>query len=130
MNSQGSVKSGLITTSSSDENALATSRFQMLPMLWKMLGFSLGGMRPDAVWRDVDVLLVTVGAVEDGPTKADAPRGATRRVRMDDSFMLWWGSERGWQCVQWIGSGSGGRSSNAKRKGRFGVLAVCLASSL
>lgn len=110
MNSQGSVKSGLITTSSSDANALATSRSQMPPMLWKMLGFSLGGMRPDAVWRDVDVLLVTVGAVEDGPTKADAPRGATRRVRMDDSFMLWWGSERGWQCVQWIGSGSGGRS--------------------
>jgi hypothetical protein len=49
-----------------------------------------------------------VGAVEDGPTKADAPRGATRRARMDDSFMLCWRSERGWQWVQWIGSGSGG----------------------
>ena len=89
MNSQGRVKSGSMTTSSSDAKALATSRFQMLPKAWNMLGPSFGGMRPDAVWRDVLDVLTTVDAVDDGPMKADAPpRGAARSARMDESFIL------------------------------------------
>lgn len=89
MNSQGRVKSGSMTTSSSDAKALATSRSQMLPKAWNMLGASVGGMRPDAVWRDVLDFLATVDAVDDGPMKADAPpRGAARSARMDESFIL------------------------------------------
>ena len=89
MNSQGRVKSGSMTTSSSDAKALATSRSQMLPKAWNMLGPSVGGMRPDAVWRDVLDFLATVDAVDDGPMKADAPpRGAARSARMDESFIL------------------------------------------
>ena len=89
MNSQGRVKSGSMTTSSSDAKALATSRSQILPKAWNMLGASFGGMRPDAVWRDVLDVLTTVDAVDDGPMKADAPpRGAARNARMDESFIL------------------------------------------
>ena len=90
MNNQGRVKSGSMTTSSSDAKALATSRSQRLPMAWNMLGPSPGGMRPDAVWRDVLDFLATVdGAVDDGPMKADAPpREAARSARIDESFIL------------------------------------------
>lgn len=107
MNNQGRVKSGSMTTSSSDAKALATSRSQRLPMAWNMLGPSPGGMRPDAVWRDVLDFLATVdGAVDDGPMKADAPpREAARSARMDESFIL--KRERGqswevWCCVRRI----------------------------
>lgn len=98
MNNQGRVKSGSMTTSSSDAKALATSRSQRLPMAWNMLGPSPGGMRPDAVWRDVLDFLATVdGAVDDGPMKADAPpRGAARSARMDESFILNRGAWSGW----------------------------------
>ena len=90
MNSQGRVKSGSMTTSSSDAKALATSRSQMLPKAWNILGPSLGGMRPDAVWRDVLDVLTTVDAVDDDwMVKADAPpRGAARSARMYESFIL------------------------------------------
>jgi len=89
MNSQGSVKSGSMTTSSSDDSkALVTSRFQMSPMAWNMLGLSSGGLRPDAIWMDVLDALPTVDAVVVGPRKADAPTGTARSARMKESFIL------------------------------------------